>query len=245
MEYIEGENLEELLSQRGSPLQEAEALHYIHQICKALVFIHKKRLLHRDIKPQNIMVRKATNDAVLIDFGIARDFLPESTQSITVSYTKNYAPPEQRRRTHIPGNYTDIYGLAATLYYLLTKKPPTDSLERQHEDLEEPQKKKINHNISKRVNEAILWGMELDFKKRPQTVEEWLEFLNPVKVKFDAGDLINSPDKLKKAIINHFCPSELDVFLAGFNRNNIFYDNLDGKYLPEKIKSLIGQLPAP
>ena len=178
MEYIEGKNLQDFLNAKNSPLSEAEALYYIQQIGEALVVIHEKNLLHRDIKPQNIMVRAATNQAVLIDFGISRDFIPEITQSQTVFYTDPYAPPEQLRRRDRRGCYTDIYSLATTLYYLLTKELPISALQRTldpDESLDEPQK--INPDISDRVNQAILWGMKLEPNERPQTVQKWLEKL--------------------------------------------------------------------
>lgn len=176
VEYIEGENLQQIVNKQISPLSEGKALSYIQQIGKALAVIHEKNLLHRDIKPQNIMVREKTDKAVLIDFGIAREFTPEITQSHTVMYTDPYAPPEQLRRRDQRGCYTDIYSLAATLYYLLTKQPPTSAYNRILGDsLNEPHE--FNPNISDIVNQAILWGMELQPCNRPQTVEDWLEKL--------------------------------------------------------------------
>ncbi len=72
MEYIQGEDLWQRVRNR-SPLSEAEALGYIQQIGEALTVVHDKGLLHRDLKPQNIMVRSGVSEAVLIDFGIARE----------------------------------------------------------------------------------------------------------------------------------------------------------------------------
>ncbi|WP_341531826.1 serine/threonine-protein kinase [Nostoc sp. UHCC 0302] len=176
MEYIEGKNLKELVSSRDSFLPEAEALGYVKQIGEALTVVHNQRVLHRDIKPENIMVRTNNKEAVLIDFGIARDFIPEITQSQTAIFTEKYAPPEQFHRRDRRGHFTDIYSLAATLYYLLTKKDPISSRERDRksrpDELIEP--KKINPDISDGVNRAILWGMELESSKRPQKVEDWL-----------------------------------------------------------------------
>ncbi|MBX9255113.1 tetratricopeptide repeat protein [Desmonostoc muscorum CCALA 125] len=185
MEYIEGKNLEELVSQREFPLEEAEALRYIQQIGEALTVVHSKGVLHRDIKPRNIMVRQDNNEAVLIDFGIAREFNPNVTQTHTVSFTQGYAPPEQLDPKAKRGNYTDIYGLAATLYHLLTQKHPSPALFRMTQPLDEP--KKINSSISDRVNEAILWGMELEPSKRPQTVQKWFTYIfsleTPIELK--------------------------------------------------------------
>ncbi|MEC4819872.1 MAG: serine/threonine-protein kinase [Scytonema sp. PMC 1069.18] len=187
VEYIEGENLKQLLHRKSSFLSEEEALSYVKQIGKALAVIHQKNVLHRDIKPENIMVCKKTNNAVLIDFGIAREFTPEITQSHTVAFTDPYAPPEQLRRKDKRGCYTDIYSLAATLYYLLTKQRPTSASERKYDEepLKEPQT--INPNISDRVNQEILWGMELEPSNRPQTVEDWLEKLLPSYLSSEKG----------------------------------------------------------
>ncbi|MBW4594666.1 MAG: serine/threonine protein kinase [Brasilonema angustatum HA4187-MV1] len=72
MDYIAGETLARRL-ERGV-LKEEEALHYIHQIGEALKVVHTNNLVHRDVKPGNVMIREGTQEAVLIDFGIAREF---------------------------------------------------------------------------------------------------------------------------------------------------------------------------
>jgi eukaryotic-like serine/threonine-protein kinase len=186
MEYIEGETLEQLLNRRDTSLEEKEALGYIQQIGQALTFVHGKGVLHRDIKPPNIMVLKTTNDAVLIDFGIARDFDSKVTQTHTVAFTQGYAPPEQLEERYKRGSYTDVYGLAATLYYLLTKVHPTHASTRKSDSSSFSEPKKFNPNISDSVNDAILKGMELEPSKRPQTVQQWLKELfseNPIELK--------------------------------------------------------------
>ncbi len=73
----------------GEPCPEAVALRYIRQVGEALNVMHEKGLLHRDIKPHNIMVRLPADEAVLIDFGIAREFIPNLTQTHTIC---PYAP---------------------------------------------------------------------------------------------------------------------------------------------------------
>jgi serine/threonine protein kinase len=74
MEYIEGEDLGKRITNKGA-LPEAEALQYIRQIGEALTVVHGKGLLHRDLKPNNIMMRAGKPEAVLIDFGLARQFI--------------------------------------------------------------------------------------------------------------------------------------------------------------------------
>jgi serine/threonine protein kinase len=81
MDYIAGQTLEEVVFP-DHPLPESVAIHYICQIGAALQVVHQNGLLHRDVKPQNIILRQGTQEVVLIDFGIAREFTPGVTQTL-------------------------------------------------------------------------------------------------------------------------------------------------------------------
>ncbi|NEP58042.1 MAG: protein kinase [Symploca sp. SIO2G7] len=175
MEYIDGEDLAHLVWQQGV-LSESEALRYMQQLGEALTMVHNHGLLHRDLKPLNIMVRKNLLDAVLIDFGIAREFSPNLTQTHTQSLSDGFAPIEQYDWRAKRGAYTDVYALAATLYALLTGEMPIPSPVRAFgTNLVLPQK--LNSNISDRVNRAIIEGMAMKPEDRPQSVKEWLAIL--------------------------------------------------------------------
>ena len=175
MEYIDGGNLETLVKREGG-FSEVEAIRYIYQVGSALSYIHDQGILHRDVKPANIMVRGNTNEAVLIDFGLARDFVEDKTQMHTNSRTEGFAPIEQYSRNAKRGAYTDVYALAGTLYYLLTLQVPFPAQFRQQGiNLVPPQQH--NSNISDRTNLVILKGMELLPENRPESVAEWLNFL--------------------------------------------------------------------
>jgi len=175
MDYIDGGNLADRVVQKGI-LPEDEALLYIEQIGAALTVVHQQGLLHRDIKPQNIMLRKGTKEAVLIDFGIAREFTPNLTQTHTQFLTDGYAPIEQYYKRNKRGAYTDIYALAATLYSLLTGVVPVSAFDRERgTPLESP--KRLNPKISDQINQAILKGMALKAHNRPQSMDDWLKML--------------------------------------------------------------------
>lgn len=175
MEYVAGEDLWKWVARRGI-LSETEALNYIRQAGEAVIVVHEKGLLHRDIKPQNIMVRD-NQDAVLIDFGLARGFIPDRTQQMTFGLTHGFAPPEQYGQIGRFAEYTDVYALAATLYYMLTRTPPTAAFMRAFNDPLKPPFQ-INPNISEAVDLAIMKGMEMDETKRPQSVQKWLDMLS-------------------------------------------------------------------
>ncbi|MBW4509959.1 MAG: GUN4 domain-containing protein [Scytonematopsis contorta HA4267-MV1] len=176
MEHIDGDDLEVYVQERGT-FSEQEALKYIEQIGQALEFVHSKGFLHRDIKPNNILLRRGTQEAVLIDFGLAREFVIGKTKTMTNSMTEGYAPIEQYENRGHFGAYTDVYALAATFYNLLTGEMPFPAQFRKHAQLPPP--KQLNPRISDRVSDAIVKGMALEPQERPQTVREWLELINP------------------------------------------------------------------
>lgn len=175
MEYVEGEDLRHRVKRCGI-LSEPEALYYIWQIGQAIATIHDKGMLHQDIKPPNIMLRAGKSEAVLIDFGIAREFIPNLNPFQPFSYTEGFSPIEQYDLKAERGEYSDIYSLAATLYYLLTGKVPAPAARRAAKQPLLPPDQ-YNPGISQRVNQAILKGMELAPENRPQSVQAWLELL--------------------------------------------------------------------
>ena len=171
MEYIEGETLSAIVA-RGV-LEEQQAIEYITQIGTALAEIHRQELLHRDVKPLNIMVRSNGTEAVLIDFGIARKFVSGVPQDYLPAVSLGFAPIEQYQWRSIQDTYTDIYALAATLYFAVTgKKPETADMRRDGVLLTPP--KQINSNISDRTNRAILHGMSFKGRDRPNSVGDFL-----------------------------------------------------------------------
>ncbi|MEQ9235347.1 SUMF1/EgtB/PvdO family nonheme iron enzyme [Coleofasciculus sp. E2-BRE-01] len=177
MDYIDGQDLASYRQSRGR-LLEAEALEIIKQVGEALIYVHQQGFLHRDVKPKNILLRQDSLSVVLIDFGLAREFIPGEEQSLTNWGTECFAPIEQYERRGNFGAYTDVYALAATLYFVLTGELPYSATIRQQGNIPLVPPKHHNPQISDRVNNAILKGMELEPQSRPQTVQEWLMLLS-------------------------------------------------------------------
>ncbi|MEG4116388.1 protein kinase [Microcoleus sp. N9_B4] len=175
MDYVPGQNLGDVVLP-NRPLPEELAILYITQIGAALKVVHQKGLLHRDVKPQNILLRQGTQEVVLIDFGIAREFTLGATQSHTNMVSDGYAPPEQY---FAQGKYTpatDVYGLAATLYTLLTGQVPVAAILRTSQPMPSP--RDLQPQLSAAVSQAVMRGMTVEAQNRPASVDEWLSLLH-------------------------------------------------------------------
>ena len=131
MDYIEGPNLEVLRRQqldKRFPL--AQVLALLAPIVDALSYLHSQEppIIHRDIKPANIIVPTVSEQSMLVDFGIAKEYTSDSTTTAVRHCSPGYGAPEQY--TVGTDLRTDVYGLAATIYTLLTGVTPVDSLQR-------------------------------------------------------------------------------------------------------------------
>ena len=176
MEYLRGKTLSKLLKQRQGKLPEAKALELIVKVGEALEILHQAQFLHRDIKPDNIMLAD-DGRVVLIDFGAARDFTTSSTTRYTTMLTPGYAPLEQYGRALKYGAFTDIYALGSTLYHLLTGEAPVSAIERAA-GVELKPVREIVSSVSPHVSDTIAKAMEMDIYSRIQSVQEFFALLN-------------------------------------------------------------------
>ncbi len=136
MEYLEGGDLRQMVKRNGGALTEVKALSLIRPIARALASLHKEKLLHLDIKPDNIVMRVGkdgvVDEPVLIDFGIAMHFDTKgnpTTKSKSAGFSDGYSPKEQYTTITSFSPTVDVYALGATLLYLLTGKDPIGAFE--------------------------------------------------------------------------------------------------------------------
>jgi eukaryotic-like serine/threonine-protein kinase len=184
MDFIPGKDLRDLMTearQKDEFLEEEEVLSWASQIADALSYLHNQDppILHRDIKPSNLKLTP-TGLVKLVDFGLVKIL---STDDLTVTViqgrgTALYTPLEQYGgdvgHTDVR---SDVYSFGATLYHLLTNRPPIEARERfLHPESMTPVRQ-INPEISSRTERAVIWAMHLHPDDRPQSIEEFREAL--------------------------------------------------------------------
>ena len=133
MEYLDGVDLARYMAKRERRISEGELLYFLERISAALMRIHEERFLHRDISPDNIFICR-NGEIKLIDFGVARRYVSQMSQSMSVIVKVGFTPIEQYQRKGNQGPWTDIYALGATAYYMMTGRKPDDALSRANLD---------------------------------------------------------------------------------------------------------------
>lgn len=129
MEYIDGVDLKAYVQQKDGRLSEEEAIRIAMPVMEALSVVHSIGILHRDISPDNIYVTKA-GEVRLLDFGAARQVLGDVSKSLSVVLKPGFAPIEQYQSHGKQGPWTDVYALAATVYYCITGNVPVSAMDR-------------------------------------------------------------------------------------------------------------------
>lgn len=173
MEYVDGITLKKYLEKNGKMPVE-DVLDIMKPIMLALEQMHEQKIIHRDISPDNIMIRK-DGQVKLIDFGAARVAQEEDEKSLTVMLKRGFSPEEQYRSKGHQGTWTDVYALCATLYYMLTGIIPPEAMERVLEDTYIPINEVKNIKLPDRVAFAINKGLNVRAKDRIQTITELLD----------------------------------------------------------------------
>ncbi|OIR19423.1 serine/threonine-protein kinase PrkC [mine drainage metagenome] len=175
MEYESGEPLKNWMSAH-SPIDPEGLLAVINPLLDGLELMHKGDFLHRDIKPDNVYIRR-DGTPVLLDFGAARRVTPE--RELTAIFSPGFAPFEQYHSHGNQGPWTDIYSLAAVMYWMIGGEKPTEAAARLKNHAMVPAVGIDRNNLFPvAFLETIDWALESEESRRPQTIPEFRTRLN-------------------------------------------------------------------
>jgi serine/threonine protein kinase len=179
MDFVEGESLADRISREGVQ-SEVQVLTWAGQLLDALAYCHREGVIHRDIKPQNIIITPE-GKALLVDFGLVKLWDAQDPETRTVmrgAGTPEYAPPEQY---DIGSAHTDprsdIYSLGATLYQALTGQVPPTATQRMASPTSFLPPRRINATVTQNTESAILKALEMAMEHRFQSAEEMAQAL--------------------------------------------------------------------
>lgn len=234
MEYVKGETLKNYIKRKGK-LSEKEAVKISRQVAEALKLAHTNNIVHRDIKPHNILLAE-DGTAKVTDFGIAR-----ASTSSTINNTSNvigsvhYFSPEQARGGYVDEK-SDIYSLGIVMYEMITGVLPFDAdnhisvaMKQIQEKPALPSKKVKNINISKAYEDIIMKCLEKHQSFRFQNIDELLKKLDTlngnIKTEKGESEIIDSPTIVIPAITDIIEVEEnnvINIDLVDENSNNAF-----------------------
>ena len=203
MELIDGITLKQYMERRGR-MDWRESLHFITQIMRGLSHAHSRGIIHRDIKPQNIMVLR-DGSVKVADFGIARIMsAAQNTMTQEALGSVHYISPEQAKGGHTD-NRSDIYSLAVVMYEMMTGRPPYDgespvAVAIQHINGGAPLPSTLNPNIPRGLEQIIMKGMALEVNDRYVSATEMLhdmeEFRQNPDMIFDYHTMVDDATRV-------------------------------------------------
>ena len=185
MELVEGMDLDLLLKERGSPgLPIDEAVAYVLQGCEALQYVHEQQIIHRDVKPQNLIV--AEHGVVLVDFGIARMLGDDTLTGTTGVGTPRFMAPEVFAGGAVSPR-SDVFSIAATLWTLLAGEPPVYASPTRLHDLVP--------GVPPNIEEAVEAGLAMIPERRVATVDAFARAIGQRLTHTQGRSLVHSVEK--------------------------------------------------
>ncbi len=199
MEYVEGKTLITLAAEHGGKLPAQEVLACIQPVLRSLAQVHQTNVLHRDISPDNIII-KPNGQIKLLDFGAARQFSLSGERSNTINVKQGFAPEEQYRTHGEQGPWTDVYALCATIYRLITGVTPPMAMDRVMADVPLTPPIELGADLTPSQQDAIIHGLAVRAAERTRdmTMLEAELYGGETGLQYDgsdtAGKLLNTAD---------------------------------------------------
>ena len=189
LEFLSGVTLQKYVKQKGGRLQIEEVLEKLEPVMRSLELLHENKILHRDISPDNIMVSEE-GKLTLFDFGGAK-LDNGGNASICMLAKSGYSPIEQMQTAGNQGPWTDVYAMAATIYYCLSGVTPIDAIQRVSDPKALKAPKDLGISIPSKIEAALMKGMQVQMSDRYKTMQEFYTALRYVpKQKKSAKGLI-------------------------------------------------------
>ncbi|HWE32873.1 MAG TPA: Stk1 family PASTA domain-containing Ser/Thr kinase [Solirubrobacteraceae bacterium] len=190
MEYLAGRTLKQLIREEA-PLEPVRAIDITIQILKAARFAHKRGVIHRDLKPHNVIIDESDH-AKVTDFGIARAGASDMTETGSIMGTAQYLSPEQAQG-HAVSASSDLYSIGVVLYELLTARVPFDAdaavtIALKHVSEAPTPPAALNPNIPPELEAVVMWALNKNPADRPKDADDFVAALESAKSAIRSGN---------------------------------------------------------
>ncbi len=189
MEYLPGRSLKQLIREEA-PIDPVRAIEIVIQILKAARFAHRRGVIHRDLKPHNVII-DAADQAKVTDFGIARAGASDMTETGSIMGTAQYLSPEQAQG-HSVGAASDLYSVGVVLYELLTGRVPFDgesavTIALKHISEAPLAPSQINPKVPPELDQIVLWVLNKNASDRPADADQLIAALQSARASILSG----------------------------------------------------------
>ncbi len=190
MEYLPGRSLKQLI-RAEAPLDPIRAIDITLQILKAARFAHRRGVIHRDLKPHNVIVDDSDN-AKVTDFGIARAGASDMTETGSIMGTAQYLSPEQAQG-HAVSAGSDLYSIGVVLYEMLTGRVPFDAesavtIALKHVSEAPPPMTVINPDVPPELEQVVMWALNKNPVDRPANADQFITALEQARAAILSGE---------------------------------------------------------
>jgi beta-lactam-binding protein with PASTA domain len=190
MEYLPGRTLKQVIRDEA-PLDPVRAIDITIQILKAARFAHRRGVIHRDLKPHNVMVEDDSDHIKVTDFGIARAGASDMTETGSIMGTAQYLSPEQAQG-HAVSASSDLYSVGVVLYEMLTGRVPFDAdsavtIALKHVSEAPVPPSKINPRVPPELEQVVLWALNKDPVHRPADDDQFITALEQARESIVSG----------------------------------------------------------